>query len=99
MARRKPGSCLSRLVNMRRVRVARVQGVRLTVAADDHQVRGLLPPRQCALRPVDLDPQVVLASVRNLAGGDSSQGAILEADDGVAIVVELAHRLENLQTA
>ena len=42
---------------------ARVDLVRLAVAADDHLVRLLLVPLQRALGAVDLDEQVVLAAV------------------------------------
>ena len=57
--------------------------------------------RHCerALGAVDLDEQVVLAAVADLRGGDGAQRAVLEADHGVAVVVELAALFEDLQVA
>ncbi len=70
--------------------VARVDRVRLAVAADDHLVRLFLVPLERALRAVDLDQQVVLAAVADLRGRDGAERAVLEADHGGAVVVELA---------
>jgi adenosylcobinamide-phosphate synthase len=66
VAARQPARRLGRRRQVGRARVARVQGVRLAVDPEPHLVRLLLVPLQRPLRPVDLDPQLVLAAVGNL---------------------------------
>src|SRR6266852_27012 len=56
-------------------------------------------PFQSALGAVYLDPQVVLASVRNLRGGDGAEGALLIANGGDAIVIQRPPSLEGLEQA
>ena len=90
-------AALPGVVHERGVRVARVERVRLAVAAEPHLVRLFLMPFERALRAVDFDPQIVLAAVADLRGGDRAQRAVLEADDRRAVVVELAARLEHLR--
>src|SRR6185369_2633391 len=77
----------------------RVEGMRLPIAADDHHVWLFLPPGQRPLCSVDFNEQIVLAPVRDLTGRDRAQGAVLESNDGRAVVVELPALLENLQAA
>src|SRR5262249_56247815 len=54
-------------------------------------------PLDRGLGAVDLDPEVVLATVRDLRGGHRAEGAVLVADGGAAVVIELAAGLEGLQ--
>src|SRR5207248_4746575 len=51
------------------------------------------------LGPVDLDEQVVLPAVADLAGRDGAQRPVLVADRGDAVVVELAALGEGLEQA
>src|SRR6516162_11733979 len=99
MARRQSARGFSRFVDVRCVRVARVEGVRLAVAADGHHVRLLLPPGERPFRAVDFDEQIVLAAMRNLAGGDRAPRAVCEANDGMSVIVELPAGLEDLEIA
>ena len=99
MAGREPAGRLARLVHERGAGVAGVEGVGLAVAADHHLIGLFLPPLDRPFGAVDFDEQVVLAAVADLAGRDGAQGAVFEADRGMAVVVELATGLENLQVA
>ena len=97
VARGQPARGPPQVVHVRSVRVPRVQRMRMTIAAHHHDVRLFLPPAERPLRAIDLDEQVILPPVRDLAGGHCSQGPSLEADHGVAVVVESAAGLEHLQ--
>src|SRR5207248_11772476 len=79
--------------------VAGVDLVRLAVLAHDELVRVLLVPLDRLLRPVDLDEDVVLAAVADLAGGDGAERAVLVPHDRRAVVVERPPRLERLEDA
>ncbi|MCL6599290.1 MAG: hypothetical protein K6T81_11195, partial [Alicyclobacillus macrosporangiidus] len=46
----------------------------LTIPPHEHGVRLFLAPLQRSLRDIDLDEQVVLPAMRNLAGGDRAEG-------------------------
>ena len=89
----------ARVVHERGVRVAGVDRMRLAVAADEHLVRLFLLPSSAPLVPsISMNrsfsrPWLICEAVTR------AQRAVLEADHGVAVVVELAAGLEDLQVA
>ena len=97
VAAREPASGLSRVVHKRRVWIAGIEAMGLAVSANDHHVRLFLPPLQRALGAVDFNEQIVLAAMADLRRGHRSQGAVVEADHGRAVIVERPAGLERLQ--
>ena len=73
----------------RRIGVARVQLMRLTVFPHPQLVGILLPPRQRALGSIDLDRNIIFPPVRYLGGGYCSQSTVLVSDNGVSVVIQL----------
>src|SRR5205823_1959394 len=78
---------------------ARVEPMRLAVDAVEQLVRLFLMPLERPFRAIDFDPQIVLAAMRDLGCGHSAESAVLVADGGGAIVVELAAGREDLEQA
>lgn len=89
----------SRRVHMGSVGISRVDRMWLAVTAERHFIRVFLSPGEGSLRTIDFDEQIVLAAVRNLAGGYRANSAVFEANDRVAIVVQLPAFLERFQVA
>ena len=87
------------VVHVRRVRIASVERMRMTVATQRQNVRFFLSPLDRALRTVDFDGDVVFATVRNLAGSDRTETAVFKANNRVSVVIKLATRFERLQVA
>ena len=71
----------------------------MAVATERQSVRLFLTPLDRTLCAVDFDEDIILATVRNLAGGDSTEPAIFKAYHGVSVVIELPTGLKRLQVA
>src|SRR5262249_23171312 len=94
-----PARAAGHVLQIGRVRIARVNPVRLAIGEEEHFVRLLLMPFERALRAINFDPEVVLPAVGYLRGRYRAEGSVGVADRGRAVVVELSPGLERLEQA
>lgn len=87
------------LMKIRSIGVAGIDLVGLAIASNDHGVGVFLAPDEGAEGSIDFDRQVIFAAVANLAGGHGAHGAVLEADDGGPVVIELTTGFEGFEDA
>src|SRR5262249_10321913 len=83
----------------RSIGIARIETLWLTVGANPHFVWFFLMPFQRPLGPVHFNPNVVFTAVSDLRSCHRSQRAVLESNQGGAIVVECPAGFEGLEHA
>lgn len=62
--------------------------MRLAVRPDDKGVRLFLSPLNRPLRPVDFNEQIVLAAMTDLRSGHRAERAVLELNEGRAVIID-----------